>query len=341
MSIFTKTSTYDPMSAYTPEQRQAIQGLSSLASTGSGLGINLGEGYGGSLGNYNVTGVEQAGLGSLMQLLTGQSPYINQAANVYSNAANTQFNPDDPSSGFAAFQRQVARAAGDANNSLNREAAMTGNRFGTAIAGQKQELAAKQSDSLQSELARLWENAQNRQLQGAQGLQGLGNLQAQLSQQAITQGGLERDLLNQQAQMQYGEWQRSRGEKLNQIGLAQDQWQNPMGKITQKAPSMLGKMLGTISPIMGEYNNQRFGYSTGQMNMADMAKAAVGVASGGMGGFLGTALGGGLGNTLSGALGKIGQGNVAGTGIFGTKLGGKTQSEILGFDTAQYRTSGR
>jgi hypothetical protein len=275
MSIFSKTSTYDPMDAYTPEQRQAIQGLSSLATTGSGLGINLGEGYGGSLGNFNVTGVEQAGLGSLMQLLTGQSPYINQAANVYSNAANTQFNPDDPSSGFAAFQRQVSRAAGDANNSLNREAAMTGNRFGTAIAGQKQELAAKQSDSLQSELARLWENAQNRQLQGAQGLQGLGNLQAQLSQQAIAQGGLERDLLNQQAQMQYGEWQRSRGEKLNQIGLAQDQWQNPMGKITQKAPSMMMKMLGSFMPGVGEYNTQRYGYTTNQMSMQDGVKIAM------------------------------------------------------------------
>jgi hypothetical protein len=283
MSIFTKTSTYDPMSAYTPEQRQAIQGLSSLASTGSGLGINLGEGYGGSLGNYNVTGVEQAGLGSLMQLLTGQSPYINQAANVYSNAANTQFNPDDPSSGFAAFQRQVARAAGDANNSLNREAAMTGNRFGTAIAGQKQELAAKQSDSLQSELARLWENAQNRQLQGAQGLQGLGNMQAQLAQQGILQGGLERDLLNQQAQAQYGEWQRSRGEKLNQISLAQDQWQNPMGKITQKAPSMLAKMWGTISPVIGEYNQQRHGYTTGQVTIGDLVKVATSMAGGSMG----------------------------------------------------------
>ena len=283
----TKTSTYDPMSAYTPEQRAAIQGLQSLASTGTGLGINLGEAYGGSLGQYGSQPLEQAGLARLMQSVTGGSPYMNQAADVYGRMANTQFNPDDPSSGFAAFQRQVARKTGEASDALNREAAMTGNRFGTAIAGEKRKLGEAQSDSLQSELARLWESSQNRQLAGAQGLAGLEGQSAQTINQAMQYGGLERELANQQAQAQYGEWQRQRAEKMGQLDLAQNQWQQPMGTITKKGPSTLMKMWGEFNPFVGSQNTHKWGYTTNQTSMSDFMKMFTQLGSptgGGMGG---------------------------------------------------------
>ena len=58
---------------------------------------------------------------------------------------------------------------------------------------------------------------------------------------------------------------------------------------------------------------------------------------GGLGTMAGGALGGPLGASLGASLGGIAGGNVAGTGLFGTKLGGKTQSEILGYPTAAYQ----
>lgn len=55
-----------------------------------------------------------------------------------------------------------------------------------------------------------------------------------------------------------------------------------------------------------------------------------------IGGFM---VGGPAGGAIGGEAGsQIGGGNVPGTGMFGGKVGGSTQSEILGYDTRAYRT---
>lgn len=242
-----KSVTTDPMSAYTPEQRSALQGLMSLATSGSGLGINLGEAYGGSLGNFDMTGFEQGGLNKLFGLMSGSNPYLNKAADVFTNFANTKFNPDDPSSGFAAFSRQVNRATGRADDALNREAAITGNRFSTSIGRQKADLANERADSLQSELARLFQNTQSLQMRGAQGLAGLGEQQQSLSRDLLTLGGLERDLKNREAQSYYNEFLRQREEQMGRIGLAKDVTSVGLAPRTEKMPSAFS---GFLSPIV-------------------------------------------------------------------------------------------
>lgn len=270
-----KSVTTDPLSAYTPEQRAMLSGLMSLANTGSGLGINLGEAYGGSLGNFQSTGQEQAGLSKLMELLGGQNPNLAKAGQVYTDFANTKFNPDDPSSGFAAFSRQVARATGKADDALNREAAATGSRFGTGILQRKQDLDAQRSDSLQAKLAELFNLSENRKLQGAQGLAGLASQEQGLARDVINYGSLERELKNQEAQAQYSEFQRQRSEQLSRIGLAQDSTKIGLAPVTEKMPSAFSKFaapifssIGTAAagPIGGAIGNRVGSIFTGTSN---------------------------------------------------------------------------
>lgn len=244
-SIFgQKETTTDPMSYYTADQKTALQNLLSLANTGSGGGITLGEAYTGNQGNYDMTGVESQGLSNLMSLLQGGG----DARKVYTEMANTKFNPDDPSSGFAAFQRQVARAQSSQNDLLNQQNASTGGRFNSRVGLQKAELQNQTNDSLQVALANLFNQSQDRKLQGASGL-------AQLDQNQIAQsqqyGGLERELKNQEAQFQYNEFLRKNNEKLSRIGLMQNVTETPMAPITTKSPSLFDKLLPALGTAAG------------------------------------------------------------------------------------------
>lgn len=283
MGLFsTKTSTYDPMSAYRPEQQEAIKALMGLAATGSGGGITLGTQYAGDLGYYDQTPGELASLYGLQNLAGGDE--INTAKDVYSRMANNKFNPDDPSSGYASFSRALAKAGKESEDVLNREAAMTGSRFGTAISGRKADLAADMANQRGMFLSDLYNQSENRALQGASGMQSLVGTQQNLLLQIAMQSAIERELKNQQAQDQYNEFQRARSEELGRIGLMQEQWQNPMGVITKKGPSTFAKMVGEVIPFMGSYNTQKYGYTTNQTSISDAIEAMTKMATAG-GGF--------------------------------------------------------
>ena len=301
MGIFSaKKTTYDPMSAYTPQQRQSIEALMSLASTGSGGGITLGQQYGGDLGYYNQTQGELDSLQGLQGLVSGGD--ISGARDVYSRMANNKFNPDDPSSGYASFSRALAKAGGESQDAINREAARTGGVFGSGRGRDTASLQADLANQRGTFLADLFNQGENRALQGASGLQSLVGQQQDLFQQLASQSAIERLLKDQQAKEQYSEFQRTRGEELSRLGLMQEQWMNPMGSITTKTPSLFSQLGSTI------------------LNSA------------------GQSLGQGIGSWMSGGIGSLFNGNVSGTGIGGSRVGGKTQSEILGFNTAQYRS---
>lgn len=280
MGLFsTKTSTYDPMSAYTSEQQTAIKALMNLAATGTGGGITLGQGYSGDLGYYTQNAGELESLANLQSLYDGSE--LNTAKDVYSRMANNKFNPDDPSSGYASFSKALAKAGKESDDILNRESAITGSRYGTAILGSKADLSADLANQRGMFLSDLYNQSENRALQGAQGMQSLVGTQQNLLSQIADYSAMERELKNQQAQDQYSEWQRSRSEELSRVGLMQEQWQNPMGTITQKSPSTAMKMIGEAVPVVGSYNTQKYGYTTNQTSISDAIKALTQIASGG------------------------------------------------------------
>jgi hypothetical protein len=242
-------------------------------------------------------------------------------------AGNT-FNPDDPSSGYAAFSRALAKAGSQSQDALNRQAAMTGGAFGSGRGRDTASLQADMANQRGMFLADLFNQGQNRALQGAAGLESLVGTQQGLFGQLQQQAEIERLLKDKQAKDQYTEFNRQRDEQLSRIGLMQDQWAAPMSPITTKSASTFSKI---ASPLLGAVGTM-FGGPVGGMIGSSIGGAFGGGASSSGGGF-------NLGS-LSGLFSGIGSGNQAGTGLFGGQLGGSTQSQILGFDTRQYRSSG-
>lgn len=251
----------------TPEQKQAAALLQSLATTGSGGGINLGQAYGGSLGNFDLTGGEQGAYNQLAGLFGGQD--INKARETFTNLADTKFDPSDPTSGYAAYSRELAKAQKESSDSLNQEAAISGSRFGTGILENKRQLADTFANQRAMKLAELFQNSRSQQMAGAQGLQGLVGTQANLANQQAAMAGLQRELKNQEAQANYSEWNRQRGETLSRIDLLnQEASRNPylgIPSITtnEQSPfsSLVGSVLGSYGSTLGE--NMAGGRSNG------------------------------------------------------------------------------
>jgi len=244
-----KSSTFDPMSMYTPQQQASVNALASLASTGSGGGITLGQQYGGDLGYYQQTPGELQALQGLQGLVGGGD--ITGARDVYSRMASNKFNPDDPSSGYAAYSRALAKAGAESADVLNREAAMTGSRFGTGIQNQKADLASDLANQRGMFLADLYNQSESRALQGASGLQNLVDTQQNLYRQLSQQAEIERLLKDKQAKDQYLEFDRARNEEMKRLDLMNQQWQNPMGKITTQSPSLFSQLAAPLGAAAG------------------------------------------------------------------------------------------
>lgn len=277
------TTTLDEM--LTPEQKAAM-------STLSGIGQNGGDVYTDSLGDFTQTGTQQLSSNKLYDLISAGTPTgYDTARNTLTGLTNTKFNPDDPSSGFAAFSRELARATNNQNDILNREAAITGDRFSTSIGRNKADLMAQQSDQLGSKLADLYNTAQDRSYNAANAL---GNLETQIGSNTRsnldmgfdpTQGGLQNTLNNALAQAKYNEFKRQQNVKLNALsGVLNKNVQYGQMSTTTEAPSIFSSMAGQISPLLGSYNTARYGAANApnQASLKDLVTAASAVAKGGL-----------------------------------------------------------
>lgn len=240
-----KSVTLDPYAGMTPEQKTAMANL-----------MNLGDLYNLSGFDFNMTPTEMTGNNMLSQYLESGTPQLDTASSVLTDMANTKFNPDDPSSGFAAYQRQVARATKDSSDALDREAAITGSRFGTAIGKNKADLGAQQSDILATKLAELYKTSQDRKLSAANSLVGVQGAQDTITQRklqdAYDYGSFQRDLTNQKAQLSYEEWKRANQEKISG-------WNNVLSKGTTpglmtydyEQPTQIQSMLNSFNKSSG------------------------------------------------------------------------------------------
>ncbi len=266
------TITQDPM--LTQEQLAAQKALMQLGETGSYGGINLGEAYQGDLGNFDMSAIEGLGQSNLMRLLQGNDT----ARNTIEGLAKTQFNPDDPSSGFAAYSRQVARATQGSRDAINRDAAVTGDRFSSRLGQQQADLTAQEGDILATKLADLYNTAQNRALTASTALEGID--QGRISS-AYQYGGLERLLKNAEAQAKYNEFIRQRTEKLGQIDALQGVFNRNVGfgqmSKTTESPGIFSQMLGEVIPFIGSYNQAKYGADAapGQLTIGETARALI------------------------------------------------------------------
>jgi hypothetical protein len=283
------TTTLEEM--ISPEQKRARDLLMLYGQTGATpTGYQAGEAGDLSGFNFGLSPYETSGLASLFDLQGANAPGLTTARDTLTKMANTEFNPEDQSTGLGAFRKALQREVGSASDVLNREAAITGSRFGTAIAGEKRDLAAQQSEQMGSKLAELFTGQQNRALQAAQGLTGLETASAGMEQNRLAQlfnyGSLQRDLQNQQAQMAYNDRQRQRDEQLASFGTMGDIYKQTnrygLKSMTTKSPSTLMAMWGESNPLVGSYNTHQYGYNTNQTSIADAIKVAIKALSGGV-----------------------------------------------------------
>ena len=246
----------DPVSVTdqrTPEQLQMAQILQQLATSGSGAGITLGTPYSGSLGSFSPTSQEQSGLAGLLNQQPTNAA-LTQAQDVFSKMSQAAFDPSvlDP------FMKAAQRSAQEGSDILDRDAAVTGTRFGTAILGEKANLSENIQNNIQQKLAELFLSQQGVSMQGAQGLAGVGGQQAGMAQQNLSNmfnyGALERQLKNQEAQTQYNEFTRQRSETLGRIDLlGTEAGRNPYMGISSipGSPSPFSSLINSVLGAAG------------------------------------------------------------------------------------------
>lgn len=290
-SLFkSKSNTTNLEEMISPEQKRARDLLMLYGQTGATpTGYQAGQAADLSGFNFGLSPYETSGLASLFDLQGANAPGLTTARDTLTKLANTEFNPEDQSTGLGAFRKALQRETSAASDVLNREAAITGSRFGTGIQRQKTDLAAQQSEQLASKLAELFTGQQNRALSAAQGLTGLESTAAGMEQNRLAQlfnyGALQRDLQNQQAQLAYNDKQRQRDEQLAAFGTMGDIYkqtnQYGLKSMTTKTPGIGMAMLGEISPLVGSYNTHQYGYNTNQTSISDSAKVLAKLFSGG------------------------------------------------------------
>ena len=254
MGFFSKKeSTFDPRSAFTADQLKNLDALQGLANTGTGGGLILGEGFTGSLGEFEQNAGEKSALESLRGITGGNNKDLNTSRDVFNSFANTTFNPDDPSSGFSVFSRALAKAGREAQDQLNQQAAISGGVFGSGRGRDTASLQADMANQRGSFLAQLFNQSENRKLQGAQGLQGIANQELAFNQQLQQQEAVERQLKDQKAKAELNEFKRSRGEELSRIGLMQKSIQNPLAPITTSSPSLFSQLAPSLIGAVGSF----------------------------------------------------------------------------------------
>jgi len=243
----------EPTDARTPQQIEAAKMLQSLATTGSGGGINLGEAYTGSLGNFDTTSQEQLGLSQLL----GQQPTnqaLTQAQDAFSQFSQSSFDP----SVLEPFRQAAFREEGAGLDRLAQAKAATGSRFGTGFGRDASSLIEGTNLGLQQQLANLFMNNQQVGLQGAQGLASVGGMQGNMQQNQLQNlfnfGGTERNLANQEAQVKFNEFNRQRGETLRRIGLLETEAnRNPYLGVSglPDSPSPFSELISSVLGGLG------------------------------------------------------------------------------------------
>lgn len=258
MGLFSKKTTTTAEEMLTPEQKQAQSLLMQFGTTGMVGDFQAGQGYDFSGYNFGLNPTELAG-GSALESLMASGTGLDPARKAYEGILGQTFNPDDPSNEFAAFNRMLAKQTQGASDVLNREAAITGGRFGTGIQKQKQELATNQSDIAASKLAELYSQLQQNKLGAASGLTALSGMQENINQgriqSAFQYGQQQRDIQNQKAQMAYDDWQRARSERMSSISGLESVWgrnvQYGQKSVTTSSPTLLGQLASSVLSGVG------------------------------------------------------------------------------------------
>ena len=243
----------------TPEQEKMRSLLGNLATTGKMGDITLGEGYGGNLGNYNMTGLEEGGQSLMAKMLAGGNPEMfNLGTNELRNILSTdKYDPYGKDSVYSGFKKQVGREMQESQDTLKRNMSMRGGLSSGGMDRESGLLAERGNTALQSKLAELYQDFANRKTNAASTAINAGvserGMQSNLVNQAMSVGSLDRLLKDQEAKDKIAEWTRARGEKLTQIDTASKLAYNPV-QWGAKSFTLPAQYAGEESPWAGVLN---------------------------------------------------------------------------------------
>jgi len=221
----------------TPDQQRARGSLEEFYKTGKFGNYTAGESYGGSLGNYDMSNIEQGGLGQIYNNLSSGGAgmgMLNLGKNELQNllSGNSMYDPTAEGGLYSSFQTQSARTNREAADRLKAQSAFGGRLMSQSTGRNLANLNENTSNNLNSIYAQLKDTYAQRRLGGiGQASQLAGQeqaMQAQNTEQAMQYGGLQRMLENQKANTAYQEWQRSHKELSDTVGAAERLAYNPV-----------------------------------------------------------------------------------------------------------------
>jgi len=184
-----------------PEVTQARQALAEYSKTGKWGDFQAGAAVPLGYGDYNTTAIEDQGLSSLQNLLQSGIPdQYRMGDQAIQNILNQ--GPQDVAAQFDPFKAQVSRQTRDATNAAKRNSSFMGNLYSTNTIKSLGDVQARGNETLTSELARLTDQALQRDTQAK--LQAIplafqsGSAQENIAQNrigsAMQYGGLTRQL---------------------------------------------------------------------------------------------------------------------------------------------------
>jgi hypothetical protein len=242
-----------------------------------------GAAYTGKL-SAGMSSQEQTGQSLLDQFLAGKGigDLFAQGKQQISDTLAGKY-ADPNTSPFIQSMKQVsAQDLADAINASRRGSGARGKFFSTASGQEEGDLANRNLQNLNSIIGQFTQQERQNMLGAvpqATAMDQYENQTVPLSkiQAASTFGSLSRTLEQADLERQYNEFVRQRTEMSGPVSAAQSLYQTqvPYGvkSITTESPSTFMKMMGEISPTIGSYNTQKYGYDVNQASLSNFMSA--------------------------------------------------------------------
>lgn len=209
-----------------PTQAAARNNLLKFSQTGTMGNYTAGTPYTGSLGDFGVTSLENAGLGQIGSRLTAGPSALNTAGtSSLLDLLNTdKFNPLNQTGMVSGLTGAIDYNTKLATDAAKRDAGYTGNLYSTDAVRNLGNVEAQGANTKATTLANLYSQYMSQKL-GAIPQAFAADQQNQTNQranvdQAMTYGGLTRNLNTAEDQANYSEFQRQQQEKQGQVTAA-------------------------------------------------------------------------------------------------------------------------
>ena len=234
-------------------------------------GYDFTQGYGGSLGNYNMTGLENQGQGALSSTLSMGNPFIfNQGTQAVNDLLSTHnYDPNNDQGVYKGLTSGIDFNRDEAIKQTNQGAAYQGNLYSSNAARNIGNINVQAANQKSNILSQLYQNFTNQKIGAASTAINAGTQDQSMNLARIgasqQYGQLARTLQDQQAKDAYAAWQTQRQTELAPMSaLSSLSGQNAnYGVQSVNQPNPWNSLLNTLTMTGGYLYGQNSTNSTG------------------------------------------------------------------------------